>query len=130
MQATFSKEMKKYQHNPNIFRSHFAGQGLPAFKGRRLQQGYGLGSLLKRVAIPLLSNVTDLVAPMLVKGTQHVVEKAMKRVAPRNRNLQKFVSENAARAASFGINKSRKAIKRQSGSGNCKSKRRKRDIFE
>ena len=124
--------MKKYQHNPDLFRSHFAGQGLPAFQGQRTQYGYSIGSILKRVAVPLLSSVTELVAPMLIRGSQKAAERAMKKVAPKNKQLQRFVSDGVGKAAALGINRGSRVLKRQSGSGDSgvssstKSKRRKR----
>ena len=120
--------MKKYRHNPDIFRSHFSGQGLPAFQGQKVQYGYSIGSILKRVAVPLLSSVTDLVAPMLIRGSQKVTERAMKKVAPRNKQLQQFVSDGVGKAAALGMNRGSRVLKRQSGSGGrpTKTKRRKR----
>jgi hypothetical protein len=124
------ENMKKYQHNPEIFRSHFAGQGLPAFRGRRVQYGgSAIAGLLKRVAVPLLSNITELVAPLVVKGAEKITHKAMKKVAPRNKRLQRMVADSVGQAAALGINTAHKAVKRQSGAGHYKSKRQCTDIF-
>ena len=122
--------MKKYRHNPDIFRSHFAGQGLPAFQGQKVQYGYSIGSILKRVAVPLLSSVTDLVAPMLIRGSQKVAGRAMKKVAPRNKQLQQFVSDGVGKAAALGINRGSRVLKRQSGSGGrpTKTKRKRSNL--
>ena len=121
--------MKKYQHNPELFRSHFSGQGLPAFKGKRIQHGYGISSILKRVAVPLISNITELVAPLVIKGTQQISKKAMKKVAPRNKRLQQMVSDSVGKATALGINTAHKAAKRQTGFGSGRIKRHKSDIF-
>ena len=121
--------MKKYQHNPDIFRSHFSGQGLPAFKGNKTQYGYGIKSILKRSAIPLLNDMAKFIAPLVVKGSKNVAQKAMKRVAPNNPRLQQMVSDGIGQATALGINTGSKALKRQSGFGARERKRRKRDIF-
>ena len=66
--------MKAYVHDPAIFRQHYlnqSGQGLPGFRGQRMQYGRGIGSFLGKLvrkAIPLLASGAKMVAPHLKKA--------------------------------------------------------------
>ena len=60
-----------YSVDPNTFRYHY-GAALPAFKGSRMQYGRGFGSMLKRVALPLLSKGARFLAPHLKNAAKGI----------------------------------------------------------
>ncbi len=106
--------MRPYIHNPAVFRAHFTGQGLPAFKGQRLQRGNGSWTTkLKRVAVPLLMAGASAVAPHLKKAAKRAVTSATQRVFPNNPAMQRVVGSVAARAADHAIGKLTGAIKKR-----------------
>ena len=61
-----------YTTNSNILRSHY-GAGLPTFKGSRMQYGRGIGSMLKRFALPLLTKGAKFLAPHLKTAAKGIV---------------------------------------------------------
>ena len=72
--------MKKYIHNPNIYRYHFQhGSALPGFSGIRMhrQRGDGIGAFLgklARKAIPLLISGAKMAKPHVVKAAKNIAE--------------------------------------------------------
>ena len=57
---------KSYIPN-HALHKHYYGQGMARFKGSRMQYGKGLGSIFKRVALPLLSKGAKIAAPHVLK---------------------------------------------------------------
>ena len=109
--------MKRYIHNPNIYRQHYqnqVGRALPAFKGTRIQHGYGLGSFLgklARKALPLLASGAKLVAPHLKKAFKGIAKDVTGKVAQEaTTRLVGAISEkgNKPKKARKVISKSRK----------------------
>ena len=89
--------MKPYVHDPKVFRDHFIGQGLPAFKGKRVQRGHGIiTSKLKRYAVPLLMAGVRAAAPHMSNVASRVASSAMKSVFPNNPAMQQLVGSVAS----------------------------------
>ena len=65
-----------YSVDPNTFRYHY-GAALPAFKGSRMQYGRGFGSMLKRVALPLLRKGATFLAPHLKNAAKGIASDLM-----------------------------------------------------
>lgn len=57
------------------------GSGLPAFKGRRLQKGYGLGNMFKSFYRWIAPIIKTHAAPLLKDGVQTVGAEAAKTIA-------------------------------------------------
>ena len=78
--------MKKYIHNPNIYRHHFQrGSALPGFRGTRMhrQHGDGIGSFLgklARKAIPLLISGAKLAKPHVMNAAKNIANDVGKSV--------------------------------------------------
>ena len=76
--------MKKYIHNPNIYRDHFQhGSALPGFRGTRMHRGDGIGAFLgklARKAIPLLISGAKLAKPHVIKAAKNIAEDVGKSV--------------------------------------------------
>ena len=90
--------MKPYIHDPARFRAHFAGQGLPAFKGQRMQRGNGSWvSKPKRYAVPLLIAGTKAAAPHVSRATSQVAANMMQQAFPNNPAMQRVVGNVAGR---------------------------------
>ena len=88
--------MRPYVHDPKLFRDHFIGQGLPAFKGRRVQRGYGVfTSKLKRYAVPLLMAGVRAAAPHMSNAASRIASSAMQSVFPNNAAMQQLASSVA-----------------------------------
>lgn len=106
--------MKPYVHNPALFRKHFSGQGLPGFKGARIQRGGSLAgmaaSALSRYAVPLLMAGATAAAPRIGKAVGKLAEGAAGRVLPNNPAMQRMVGQVASRAATRVTNKTAKAV--------------------
>lgn len=103
--------MKPYTHNPKLFRDHFVGQGLPAFKGARMQRGHGSWiSKLKRFAVPLLMAGATAAAPHVSKAVQKVATNAVRHVFPSNPAMQMVVGQAAGRVANGVVGKVGNAI--------------------
>ena len=62
---------KSYVPNHSLHK-HYYGQGLARFKGSRMQYGKGLGSIFKRVALPLLSKGAKMAAPHVLKAAKGI----------------------------------------------------------
>ncbi len=106
--------MRPYIHNPAVFRAHFTGQGLPAFKGKRLQRGNGSWiTKLKRVAVPLLMAGASAVAPHLKEAAQRAVTSATQRIFPNNPAMQRVVGKVAGRVADHAFGKLTGVIKKR-----------------
>ena len=79
--------MKKYIHNPNIYRYHFQrGSALPGFQGVRVHRGDGIGAFLgklARKAIPLLISGAKMAKPHVVKAAKNIAEDVGKSVIKR-----------------------------------------------
>ena len=84
--------MKAYTHNPNIFHNHFVGQGMPAFRGARVQRGNGvIFNKLKRFAVPLLQAGVSAAAPHI----SNVVKNLARGAFPNNPLMQRVVGNVA-----------------------------------
>ena len=89
--------MRPYVHNPKVFRDHFVGQGLPAFKGKRVQRGNGVfTSKLKRYAVPLLMAGVRAAAPHMSNVASRVASSAAQRVFPNSPAMQQLVGSVAS----------------------------------
>lgn len=98
--------MKRYVHNPALFRAHFSGQGLPAFKGTRIQRGHGSWvSKLKRYAVPLLAAGVQAAAPHVSKLARNVVTHAAQRMFGNNPAMQQVVGHVAGQVADNVVGK-------------------------
>ena len=62
---------KSYVPNHSLHK-HYYGQGMARFKGSRMQYGKGLGSIFKRVALPLLSKGAKIAAPHVLKAAKGI----------------------------------------------------------
>ena len=51
---------------------HYYGQGMARFEDSRMQYGKGLGSIFKRVALPLLSKDAKIAAPNVLKAAKGI----------------------------------------------------------
>ncbi len=106
--------MKPYVHNPVVFRKHFAGQGLPAFKGTRIQHGYGSWiTKLKRFAVPLLMAGATAAAPHISKVAQKVAQSAAQRIFPNNPAMQRVVGNIAGKVTKRAVKKVAGTIKKR-----------------
>ena len=100
--------MKKYIHNPNIYRHHFqSGNALPGFHGRRMhrQQGDGIGAFLgklARKAIPLLISGAKLAKPHVIKAAKHIAEDVGKSV------VGKIIGTKSNKRKKGGVNRVRR----------------------
>lgn len=82
--------MKPYVHNPQLFRAHFVGQGLPSYSGARMQRGYGLSmGKLKRFAVPLLMQGVKAAAPHISKVTKSATTAAVRKIFPNSPTAQR-----------------------------------------
>lgn len=119
--------MRPYVHNPDIYRRHFKGKALPAFKGQRIQRGHGMFSLFRRFASPLLGAV----APHVAGAASKIARNAVKAAFPNQPLMQKVVGnvvQAGTRAAVRSVQKKKpsqnpRRIKRK------QPKRLKRNIF-
>ena len=91
--------MRPYVHNPNVFRNHF-GQGLPGFKGTRIQRGHGLSTKLKRFAVPLLLAGAKAAGPHLENVVRSVAKGAVRRVFPGNPAMERIAGNLASHVTS------------------------------
>ena len=83
-------QMNSYVHNPQLFRRHFAGKSLEAFRGKRVQRGRGLAySFLKRVAVPLLSAA----APHIVGAASSLARRLTAKAFPKHKRMQRIVGD-------------------------------------
>lgn len=109
--------MKPYVHDPALFRRHFSGQGLPGFKGKRLQRGGSLGGLaataLTRYAVPLLMAGATAAAPQIGKAVGHLAQSAARRILPNNKAMQQVAAKAATRAANHATTKALGAARKQ-----------------
>lgn len=94
-------------HNPAVFRAHFSGQGLPGFKGTRIQRGGSISGIagmaanaLSRYAVPLLMAGATAAAPHIGKAVGNLAQGAAKRIFPNDKAMQQVVGSVANRAAS------------------------------
>ena len=62
---------KSYVPNHSLHK-HYYGQGMARFKGSCMQYGNGLGSIFKRVALPLLSKGPKMAAPHVLKAAKGI----------------------------------------------------------
>ena len=62
---------KSYVSNHSLYK-HYYGQGMAKFKGSRMQYGKGLGSIFKRVALPLLSKGAKIAVPHVLKAAKGI----------------------------------------------------------
>ena len=96
--------MKRYIHNPALFRDHFIGKGLPAFRGARMQRGHGaITSKLKRFAVPLLKAGAKAATPYIAKAVNKVASTAVQRVLPGSPAMQQFVGNAAGKVTNRAI---------------------------
>ena len=123
--------MKSYVHDPSLFQRHFAGKALPAFKGKQIQRGRGAAfSFIKRLAIPLLQAV----APHIAGAASSLARKAVTKVFPKHKKMQKVVGDVVRVGAGAAVNQVQKTKRKTSshlvgpGSGAVK-RRKKRNIF-
>lgn len=93
-----------YVHNRELFRSHFRGQGLPAFRGARMQRGHGLMSKIKRYAVPLLLAGAKVAGPHIQRGATTLATSAARSIAPNNPAMQKVVGNLAGHMAGKALN--------------------------
>ena len=85
--------MKTYVHNPALFRNHFAGNGLPAFRGTRIQRGYGsLKSKLKCYAVPIAQTTIKAATPHVKKIIRKSVSMAAQRAFPNSQPMQRMTN--------------------------------------
>lgn len=97
--------MKPYIHNPAVFHKHFVGQGLPAFRGARVQRGRGiLTSKLKRFAVPLLQAGASTAAPYISKAAGKIATHAARQFFPGNYGAQKMAGKVASKVTGSVIN--------------------------
>ena len=67
-------------HNPDIFKRHFVGKAMPYFKRQRIQRGNSaLFSMIKRLAVPLLSAAAPHIAGAASSLARKVVKKCFLR---------------------------------------------------
>lgn len=97
--------MKPYIHNPALLRHHFTGNGLPAFRGARMQHGRGLISKLKRYAVPILKAGASAAAPQLSKAASFAASQAAQQIFANNPAMQHMVSGLAGTVVDKTISK-------------------------
>ena len=97
--------MKSYVHDPQLFRRHFSGKALPAFQGKRIQRGNGLMfSFAKRLAVPLLQAV----APHVAGAASSLAKKAVSKVFPKHKKMQRIVGDVVRVGAGAAVNQVQK----------------------
>lgn len=106
--------MKRYVHNPDLFRDHFVGQGLDVFKGARMQRGGGnfMGKF-KRFAVPLLLAGARAAAPQISNLAKTVTSAAAQRVFPNSPAFQNFAGKLASNVTNQVLKKSGKVQKKR-----------------
>ena len=62
---------KAYNPSASAHQHHF-GHGMSRFRGSRMQYGSGLGSLFKRVVLPMVSKGVKAAAPHLLKAAKGI----------------------------------------------------------
>ena len=98
--------MKPYIHNPAQLRAHFAGQGLPSFKGQRMQRGRGNWvSKLKRFAVPLLMAGANAAAPHVSRAASTVASNVAQRMFPNNPIMHRVAGNVAGQVANRVMNR-------------------------
>ena len=106
--------MESYVHNPQIFRRHFSGKSLEAFRGKRTQRGRGIAfSFLKRIAVPLLSAA----APHIVGAASSLARRLTAKAFPKHKRMERIVGDvvrTGAGAAVAQVQKRTAAVKRGS----------------
>ena len=116
--------MKRYRHNPELYRDHFVGRGLPAFQGRRTHRGRGRGrkllKKLKRAAIPLLSAGVRAAAPHVSGLTRTVATRAAKAAFGDNPAMQQVIGQVAGRVAEGVMARTLHKKRNQGGRGRRK----------
>ena len=116
--------MKRYRHNPELYRDHFVGRGLPAFQGRRTHRGRGRGrkllKKLKRAAIPLLSAGVRAAAPHVSGLTRTVATRAAKAAFGDNPAMQQVIGQVAGRVAEGVMARTLQKKRNQGGRGRRK----------
>ena len=117
--------MKRYRHNPELYRDHFTGRGLPAFQGRRMHRGRGRGrkllKKLKRVAVPLLKSGATAARPHVSSITRTVATKAARAAFGNNPAMQQVIGQVAGRVAEGVIDKALQKKRQQRGRGRRKA---------
>ena len=107
--------MESYVHNPQLFRRHFAGKSLEAFRGKRTQRGRGIAfSFLKRIAVPLLSAA----APHIVGAASSLARRLTAKAFPKHKRMQRIVGDvvrTGAGAAVAQVQKRGTTTKARSG---------------
>ena len=105
--------MKSYVHDPQLFRRHFAGKALPAFQGKRIQRGNGLMfSFAKRLAVPLLQAV----APHIAKTASALATRAVSKVFPRHKRMQRIVGDVVRVGANAAVSQVQKQKRKANAS--------------
>ena len=120
--------MKSYVHNPEIFRRHFKGKALPAFKGQRIQRGRGVGfTYLKRLAAPLLGAI----APHIAGTASKLASKAVKKAFPNHPMMQTVVGSVVKAGTNAAVRSVQKKRKSTTSSRTAKKRKRthQRNIF-
>ena len=116
--------MKRYRHNPELYRDHFTGRGLPAFQGRRTHRGRGRGrkllKKLKRVAVPLLKAGARAAAPHVSGITRTVATRAAKAAFVDNPAMQQVIGQVAGRVAEGVMARTLQKKRNQRGRGRRK----------
>ena len=96
--------MKQYIHNPALFRDYFAGNGLPAFRGARMQRGGGtFTSKLKRFAVPILKAGAKAATPFIANTANKIATTAAQRVFPGSPAMQQLVGKAAGKVTNHAI---------------------------
>ena len=116
--------MKRYKHNPELYRDHFMGRGLPAFQGRRTHRGRGRGrrllKKLKRAAVPLLKAGVKAAAPQVSGITRTVATRAAKAAFGNNPAMQQVIGQVAGRVAEGVMARTLQKKRNQRGRGRRK----------
>lgn len=100
--------MRAYVHNPEIFKRHFKGKALPAFKGQRIQRGNGAKfSFLKRLASPLLGAL----APHVAGAASKLATAAVKKAFPNQPQMQRVVGNVVRHGADIAVKRLQKKRK-------------------
>ena len=116
--------MKRYKHNPELYRDHFMGRGLPAFQGRRTHRGRGRGrrllKKLKRAAVPLLKAGAKAAAPHISGITRTVATTAAKAAFGNNPAMQQVIGQVAGQVAEGVMARTLQKKRNQRGRGRRK----------
>ena len=116
--------MKRYKHNPELYRDHFMGRGLPAFQGRRTHRGRGRGrrllKKLKRAAVPLLQAGAKAAAPHISGITRTVATRAAKAAFGTNPAMQQVIGQVAGQVAEGVMARTLQKKRNQRGRGRRK----------